>query len=170
MESEGQEPCRMLPDSSPLNAEKILRKEILRIEPLNLRSAGLRPGVSGQTDSAGSETGAPIGKFMVRGGNDVVLSIRGRSRYNHPSPSIPLPVEGRGKSEEAASRTFSPTRHTSSSFLTFRTPSHMFFNFCFAAQRAVWLKPQSGAKERRSAGACFRQARTRFTTSSTVSM
>ena len=34
----------------------------------------------------------------------------------------------------------------------------MFFSFCFAAQRAVWLRPQSGANESRSAGACLRQA------------
>jgi len=33
----------------------------------------------------------------------------------------------------------------------------MFLSFCFAAQRAVWLKPQSGAKESRSGGACLRQ-------------
>src|SRR6185295_15019203 len=32
------------------------------------------------------------------------------------------------------------------SFLTVFTPATMFFNFCFAAQRAVWLSPQSGAK------------------------
>ena len=30
----------------------------------------------------------------------------------------------------------------------------MLASFCFAAQRAVWLRPQSGAKARRSAGAC----------------
>ena len=34
-----------------------------------------------------------------------------------------------------------------------RTPSTMFASFCRAAQRAVWLRPQSGAKASRSAGA-----------------
>ena len=36
---------------------------------------------------------------------------------------------------------------------TCRTPFSMLASFCFAAQRAVWLNPQSGAKESRSGGA-----------------
>ena len=55
-------------------------------------------------------------------------------------------------------------------FFLFQSRQHMFFNFCFAAQRAVWLRPQSGANDKRSGGANFRQARTRSATSSTVSM
>ena len=43
-----------------------------------------------------------------------------------------------------------------SSLRTRSTPATMFFNFCFAAQRAVWLKPQSGVNDSRSAGACLR--------------
>ena len=48
-----------------------------------------------------------------------------------------------------------------SCFLASFTPATMFRSFCLAAQRAVWLNPQSGAKESRSAGACFRQGRAR---------
>ena len=40
------------------------------------------------------------------------------------------------------------TNHGSpSSFRTIATPFTMLANFCRAAQRAVWLSPQSGAKE-----------------------
>ena len=53
---------------------------------------------------------------------------------------------------------------------TFFTPATMFLNFSRAAHRAVWLSPQSGANDNRSAGACRKQARTRLATSSTVSM
>ena len=56
---------------------------------------------------------------------------------------------------------------TPSSRRTTCTPATMFFSFCLAAQRAVWLRPQSGAKASRSAGACFRHSRTRSATSST---
>ena len=42
----------------------------------------------------------------------------------------------------------------------------MFSSFCFAAQRAVWLSPQSGANTSRSGGANSRQA---FTFSATIS-
>src|SRR6266852_7758779 len=63
------------------------------------------------------------------------------------------------------------TNHGSpSSFRTIATPHTRFANFCRAAQRAVWLSPQSGAKERASAGACFRHKRTRSATSAGVSM
>ena len=57
-----------------------------------------------------------------------------------------------------------------SSLRTIATPSTMFCSFSLAAQRAVWLRPQSGAKDSRSAGACSRQRRTRPATSSAVSM
>ena len=40
-----------------------------------------------------------------------------------------------------------------SSLRTNFAPATMFFSFTFAAQRAVWLSPQSGGKESRSAGA-----------------
>src|SRR5579884_3610765 len=50
------------------------------------------------------------------------------------------------------------------------TPSTSALNFLFAAQRAVWLSPQSGARESRSAGTYLRQLRTRAATSSDVSM
>src|SRR5258708_1643784 len=53
---------------------------------------------------------------------------------------------------------------------TMFTPRTIFANFWRAAQRAVWLSPQSGAKESFSAGAYFRQRRTRSATSSGVSM
>src|SRR5688572_24329092 len=56
-----------------------------------------------------------------------------------------------------------------SSFRTTLTPSTMFTSFCFAAHRAVCERPQSGAKTRRSAGACFRHNRTRSATTSGVS-
>ena len=63
------------------------------------------------------------------------------------------------------------TNHDSpSSLRTIATPLTMLASFCRAAQRAVWLRPQSGAKERRSAGACFRHKRTRSATSAGVSM
>ena len=35
---------------------------------------------------------------------------------------------------------------------TWRTPATMFANFRLEAHRAVWLKPQSGANTKRSAG------------------
>src|SRR5579864_1467674 len=57
-----------------------------------------------------------------------------------------------------------------SSLRTRDTPATIFSSFCRAAQRAVWLRPQSGAKESFSAGACFRQRRTRSATSFGVSM
>ena len=42
--------------------------------------------------------------------------------------------------------------------LTRLAPSAMFVSFCFAAQRAVWLRPQSGANTSRSAGAYLKHA------------
>src|SRR5439155_12642733 len=57
-----------------------------------------------------------------------------------------------------------------SSLRTIETPLTMFASFCRAAQRAVWLRPQSGANESFSAGAYFRQRRTRSATSEGVSM
>src|SRR6185437_7578928 len=61
-------------------------------------------------------------------------------------------------------------QHRPNSFLTMRTPSTIFFNFARAAQRAVWLRPQSGANARRSGGAYCKQRRTRDATSSGVSI
>ena len=43
--------------------------------------------------------------------------------------------------------------YTPSSSRTICTPATMFASLRFAAQRAVWLSPQSGANARRSAGA-----------------
>ena len=57
-----------------------------------------------------------------------------------------------------------------SSLRTMATPLTMLANFCLAAQRAVWLSPQSGAKESFSGGAYFRERRTRSATSAGVSM
>src|SRR5215467_2574573 len=63
------------------------------------------------------------------------------------------------------------TNHGSpSSLRTIDTPLTMFASFSLAAQRAVWLSPQSGANESFSAGAYFRQRRTRSATSWGVSM
>lgn len=62
-----------------------------------------------------------------------------------------------------------PRQASPSSFRTCRTPSHIAASLRFAAQRAVWLRPQSGAKTRRSAGACSRQHFTRRAMSSGVS-
>src|SRR6266545_489573 len=59
--------------------------------------------------------------------------------------------------------------HSPSSLRTTFTPSTILVSFCFAAQRAVWLKPQSGAKLNLSAGAYLRQRRTRSATSAIVS-
>src|SRR4051794_25715565 len=56
-----------------------------------------------------------------------------------------------------------------SSCRTCLTPSTMFLNFFLAAHRAVWLKPQSGAKESRSGGAYFKQSFTRSAMSLAVS-
>src|SRR5437879_10289697 len=50
------------------------------------------------------------------------------------------------------------------------TPSTIAFSFFLAAQRAVWLRPQSGANDNRSAGANSRHLRTRAAMSSGVSM
>ena len=61
-------------------------------------------------------------------------------------------------------------RHSFSSSRTSRAPATMLASFFRAAQRAVWLKPQSGAKTNRSGGAYFRHARIRSATSSGVSM
>ena len=61
----------------------------------------------------------------------------------------------------ASTHSFSRTAHT---------PATMFSNFCRAAQRAVWLSPQSGAKESLSAGAYSKHASTRAAMSSAVSM
>ena len=60
--------------------------------------------------------------------------------------------------------------HKPNSFRTRWVPSTMCRNFSFAAQRAVWLSPQSGARERRSAGANARHRLIRSTTSSTLSI
>jgi len=54
-----------------------------------------------------------------------------------------------------------PDYASPSSFRTMQLRLPMLANFCRAAQRAVWLSPQSGAKESFSAGAYFRQRRTR---------
>src|SRR5882724_3590110 len=50
------------------------------------------------------------------------------------------------------------------------TPSTKAFSFLLAAQRAVWLRPQSGANDNRSAGANSRHLCTRAAMSSGVSM
>jgi len=60
--------------------------------------------------------------------------------------------------------------HKPHSFFTCRIPVTRFCSLGCAAQRAVWLRPQSGANTRRSAGACLRQRRTRSATFSGVSM
>src|SRR5207245_5929949 len=57
-----------------------------------------------------------------------------------------------------------------SSLLTRDTPATIFASFCRAAQRAVWLRPQCGAKESFSAGAYLRHRRTRSATSLVFSM
>ena len=57
-----------------------------------------------------------------------------------------------------------------SSFRTCRTPATMLMSFFRDAQRAVWLRPQSGAKTSRSADACSRQRFTLRAISSAVSM
>src|SRR4051812_31628982 len=59
---------------------------------------------------------------------------------------------------------------TPSSFRTAATPLTMLRSFCLAAQRAVWLKPQSGAKESRSGAPYLRQALTRSEISADVSI
>src|SRR5690606_31123186 len=59
---------------------------------------------------------------------------------------------------------------SSSSSRTRFTPATMLRSFSRAAQRAVWLKPQSGASESFSAGTCSRQSLTRAAMSSGVSM
>ncbi len=56
-----------------------------------------------------------------------------------------------------------------SSSRTIRTPATRFASFCFAAQRAVWLRPQSVEKASRSGGASCVNRRTRAATSSGVS-
>src|SRR5437667_2715773 len=55
---------------------------------------------------------------------------------------------------------------TPSSSRTIRTPETRFASLARAAQRAVWLRPQSGANDRRSGGARRRKCRTRAATSS----
>src|SRR5437016_3411316 len=57
-----------------------------------------------------------------------------------------------------------------SSRRTSLTPSTMLTSFRRAAQRAVWLKPQSGAKDNRCGGAYSRHLRTRSAMSAGVSM
>ena len=56
-----------------------------------------------------------------------------------------------------------------SSSRTIRTPATRFASFRFAAQRAVWLSPQSVEKASRSGGASSANRRTRAATSSGVS-
>ncbi len=56
-----------------------------------------------------------------------------------------------------------------SSSRTIRTPATRFASFRFAAQRAVWLSPQSVEKASRSGGASCANRRTRAATSSGVS-
>ena len=56
-----------------------------------------------------------------------------------------------------------------SSSRTIRTPATRFASFRFAAQRAVWLSPQSVEKASRSGGASCANRRTRSATSSGVS-
>src|SRR5690606_27666454 len=51
-----------------------------------------------------------------------------------------------------------------------RAPSTMFFSFNRAAHRAVWLSPQSGATDSRSAGTYFKHFFILSITSSRVSM
>ena len=56
-----------------------------------------------------------------------------------------------------------------SSSRTIRTPATRFSSFRFAAQRAVWLRPQSVENASRSGGASCANRRTRAATSSGVS-
>ena len=59
--------------------------------------------------------------------------------------------------------------HSPSSPRTMRTPSTRLCSFAFAAQRAVWLSPQSVENASRSGGAKPRKCRTRAAMSSGVS-
>src|SRR5215470_4318567 len=62
-----------------------------------------------------------------------------------------------------------PDHASPSSLRTKETPATMFVSFCRAAHRAVWLRPQSGAKDNFSAGAWRRHKLTRSATSCGVS-
>ena len=115
-------------------------------------------------------------EVLAGGGNVRQKLVVLESWFNHASAT---PLGFRSASRAWSGPGFSRAQTSSPSpvhwprpcsLRTFFTPATRFFNFCFAAQRAVWLRPQSGAKERRSAGAYFRQNRTRSATSATVSM
>src|SRR5687768_17183806 len=65
---------------------------------------------------------------------------------------------------------YRPDHSRPSSLRTIIAPSTIDASFFLAAQRAVWLRPQSGATASRSGGAHFRQRRIRAATSIGVSM
>src|ERR1700740_3425378 len=88
-----------------------------------------------------------------------------------PQPEMPIVAAGSLYVGEQRSVFQQGRDHASPiSWRTSFTPSTIDLSFRREAQRAVWLSPQSGANARRSAGANFKQRRTRTATSSGVSM
>src|SRR5262245_46427955 len=87
-------------------------------------------------------------------------------------PSIPAADASVAKHRKAGiqARALRMPQQYHNSLRTRATPSTIARSFLLAAQRAVWLKPQSGATESRSGGANSRHRRTRAATSSGVSM
>src|SRR5580704_325777 len=86
-----------------------------------------------------------------------------------PEPEAVAFLGGANVGEQRGMRLQRPDHASPISLRTAATPWTMLISFCRAAQRAVWLRPQSGAKDSRSAGAYFRHSRTRSATSAGVS-
>src|SRR5215831_12886142 len=97
----------------------------------------------------------------------------------HQKPALPEPPEaeivvgGIGGAHIREKRVIFKDRSNHAipnSARTSRTPSTRAVSFFLAAQRAVWLRPQSGANDNRPAGANSRHLRTRAAISSGASM
>src|SRR5690606_9555715 len=112
----------------------------------------------------------------------VLLGKRIRKvRIDEHSPAVPLQqIAALSEPPEAKSRCFEKGIHFPDELLVLfqrryqahsvarmiRAPLTMFLSFSRAAQRAVWLSPQSGASDSRSAGTYFRHFLIRWMTSS----
>jgi hypothetical protein len=81
-----------------------------------------------------------------------------------------VPVRGMDVGQQSAVGLGGGDHARPSSLRTIVTPWTRLASFCRAAQRAVWLSPQSGPKDSCSAGAYFRHRRTRPARSDGLSM
>src|SRR5579859_1444894 len=111
-----------------------------------------------------------IGKIGIEQDMDPLPLQQESALPQPPQAKLSIPaVRGADVGEQHRVRLHRLNHARPSSLRTIETPRTRLISFCRAAQRAVWLRPQSGAKESCSGAAYLRQSRTRSATSAGVS-